>query len=266
MSLDAKIIIAVHKNYQMPKGDLYLPLHVGAALHPDAADFQPDDTGQNISKLNTSFCELTGLYWAWKNLDAKYIGLVHYRRYFALKTPHGRDVSKRLSQVLNQQQLGKLLKSADVVLPKKRNYFIETLYSHYAHTMHVKPLDMTGKIIADKFPEYLAEFERLKDRTSAHMFNMFVMKKEILDDYCDWLFEILFELQKQVEKKGLKFDDFHARFYGRISELLLDVYLETHHINYVEAPVINIEPVNWVKKGGSFLAAKFLKKKYKKSF
>ena len=69
-----------------------------------------------------------------------------------------------------------------------------------------------------------------------------------------------------MEKAGLKYDDFHARFYGRISELLLDVYIQTNHIKYVEVPVISIEPVNWIKKGGGFLKAKFLGKKYKESF
>ena len=36
-----------------------------------------------FSERNGNFCELTGLYWAAKNLDSDYIGIVHYRRYFA---------------------------------------------------------------------------------------------------------------------------------------------------------------------------------------
>ena len=59
--------------------------------------------------------------------------------------------------------------------------------------MYIEPLDVTAKIIEEKYPEYMIEFNKLKKRRSSHMFNMFVMKKEYLDSYCDWLFDILFE-------------------------------------------------------------------------
>ena len=86
--------------------------------------------------------------------------------------------------------------------------------------MYIEPLEETKKIIEEKYPSYLPEFEKLHKRTSAHMFNMFVMKKSILNDYCTWLFDILFELEKRVDIT--KYDAFHARFFGGVSELLLD--------------------------------------------
>lgn len=79
-----KIVVATHKKYRMPEDGCYLPLQVGKA-GKEALGYQGDDTGDNISEKNPYYCELTGLYWAWKNLDAEYIGLVHYRRYFASK-------------------------------------------------------------------------------------------------------------------------------------------------------------------------------------
>ena len=72
-----KVIVATHKEYKMPKDKLYLPLHVGAKGKQDLG-YTKDDTKKNISEKNPFFCELTGLYWAWKNIDADYIGLVHY--------------------------------------------------------------------------------------------------------------------------------------------------------------------------------------------
>ena len=96
------------------------------------------------------------------------------------------------------------------------------------------------------------------------MFNMFIMKKEILDEYCTWLFDILFELEKRTDAS--KYDSFHARFYGRISELLLDVWVNKNKIKYEEVKVIDMQNVNWIKKGTSFLNAKFTGKKYGKSF
>jgi len=247
-----KIIVATHKKASVPQDYIYLPVHVGAA-GKESIGFQRDDSGDNISEKNPSFCELTGIYWAWKNLDADYIGLVHYRRLFG-----------KGKKILGKNDVIEMLKNTDVVLPKKRNYYIENLYSHYVNTLHAKPLDITFDIIKEKYPEYCVELEKLHTRRSAHMFNMFIMKRANFDKYCEWLFDILFELEKRTV--NLEYDAFHARFFGRVSELLLDVYINTNKISFVEYPFIYTEKVNVLKKGVSFLMAKFFKRKYGKSF
>ena len=261
MKKNIKVIVATHKEYQMPEDDLYFPLHVGAE-GKESIGYDKDNTGDNISEKNPYFCELTGLYWAWKNMKADYIGLAHYRRHFCLK----KKSKNKFENVLTLNETEKILEETDVILPKKRNYFIETLFNHYKHTMYVEPLDETGKIIEEFYPDYLEEFEKLKTRRSAHMFNMFIMKKDIFDDYCDWLFDILFKLENKMKETDNEYDQFHSRFYGRISELLLDVYINTKGIEYKEVKVIDIENINWFVKGSSFLKAKFFGKKYGKSF
>lgn len=258
---DVKIVVAAHKKYEMPKDSMYLPIQVGSK-GKEKIGYQTDDVGDNISEKNPYFCELTGIYSAWKNLNAKYIGLNHYRRYFASEKQNPKK--SRIDNIATREQIEKKLENVDIILPKKRNYYIENLYSHYEHTMHIEPLDETRKIIEEKYPEYIPEFDKLHKRTSAHMFNMFVMKKEVLDEYCTWLFDILFELEKRVDVT--KYDTFHARFFGRVSELLLDVWINTNGLKYEEIKVMNIEKVNWLKKGSAFLMAKFAGKKYEKSF
>lgn len=252
------VIVAAHKPYAMPNDPLYLPLHVGAE-GKEPFGFAGDNTGENISAKNPTFCELTGLYWAWKNVDADYIGLAHYRRHFGRK---GRG--EPISHVLTEAEAVRLLTGKDGILPGKRKYYIENLYSHYVHTMHPEPLDITGEIIREKYPAYADAFEGLKKRTSAHMFNMMILRKDHLDAYCTWLFDILFELERRVDASA--YDAFHARFFGRVSELLLDVWLSQQGLDVVEVPVIGMEKTNWFKKGGSFLMAKFFGKKYDKSF
>lgn len=258
--MNIRVIVAAHKSYGMPKDDMYLPLHVGKEGKSDIG-FIGDNTGDNISIKNPYYCELTGLYWAWKNLDAEYIGLVHYRRHFALKKA-AKD--KRLESVLSKKEAEERLSGCDILLPKKRNYYIENLYDHYKNTLYVEPLDITGDIIKAEYPEYHPEFEKLKTRKSAHMFNMMIMKKDKLSEYCEWLFDILGKLEGRVDNS--QYDTFHARFYGRVSELLLDVWLNTKGYNYTEVPLCDIEGVNWFKKGSAFLLSKFSKKKYDKSF
>ena len=254
-----KVIIATHKKYQMPNDKLYLPVHVGS-LNKDDLGYQKDSEGDSISEKNPNYCELTGLYWAWKNLKADYIGLAHYRRHFASKKK-SKDIFK---SVLTFDEADKILNDVDIITPKKRRYFIESLYNHYKHSLYVEPLDVTGDIIKEKYPEYYKEFTKLKKRTSAHMFNMFIMKKDKLNEYCTWLFDILFTLESKIDIKD--YDTFHARFYGRISELLFDVWLRTKGYSYKEVRVKSMERVNWIKKGTSFLVAKFFGKKYGKSF
>ena len=256
---DIKIIVAAHKKYQMPKEKIYIPLQVGAEGKEDLG-YKKDNEGENISEKNAYYCELTGIYWAWKNLKADYIGLVHYRRYFS----NNKKSKNKFENILKRKEIENILDNVDVVLPKKRNYYIENLYSHYEHTMYVEPLDEAGKIIEEKYPKYMKEFNKLKKRTSAHMFNMFIMKKEILDEYCKWLFDILFELEKRCNPK--QYSKFHARYLGRVSELLLDVWINTNGIKYEEVKVIDMENVNWIKKGSAFFIAKFTGKKYNKSF
>lgn len=260
---DVKIIVATHKKYMMPEDKVYMPLHVGAEGKEEIG-YKKDNKGDNISLKNPFFCELTGLYWAWKNLKCDYLGLVHYRRYFSLDKKKYKTSEEKLKHVLSSDEVNKLLSKSDIILPKQRNYYIENLYDHYKHTMYIEPLDITGEILKEKYPEYYPEFLNLHKRKKAHMFNMFIMKKDILDDYLTWLFDILFLLEKKVDSS--KYDQFHARFYGRVSELLLDVYIRTNNLKYEEVKVIDIENINWFKKGTSFLMAKFFGKKYGKSF
>lgn len=259
MSKNIKIIVATHKKYQMPEDDMYVPVHVGAE-GKESIGYQPDNEGENISSKNKAFCELTGLYWAWKNLDADYVGLAHYRRHF-----RGAKKSDNVfERILTKQEALNLLSRTDILVTKKRNYYIENIYDHYAHTLYVETLDKAKEVIDRKYPEYSASFDKCMKHTHMHAFNMFVMKKEKLDAYCEWLFDILFEVEEELKDK--EYDAFHARYPGRVSELLLDVWMEKNRYTYTEVPFVYTEKIDMVKKVTGFLSAKFLKKKYGASF
>ena len=259
-----KILIATHKTHVMPSdAEIYFPIHVGAEGNEDIG-YCRDNTGENISTLNPYYSELTGLYWAWKNLEVDYLGLVHYRRYFTENVKRYYEGINIDKVVLTKEQIDSLLNENQVIVPKKRNYYIETLYSHYDHTFDGMHLDIARKIIADQTPEYLNAFDLVMKQTSGYMFNMFIMKKELLDEYCSWLFPILFELQNRIDVSNLT--AFEARLFGRVSELLFNVWLEQNKYKVKEVPFFDAFEVNWIKKGGAFLKAKFFKKKYKESF
>lgn len=258
--MSVKVIVATHVPSDMPTDPLYLPVHVGAE-GKSPLPYVGDNTGDNISEKNSTFCELTGLYWAWKNLPDDYVGLVHYRRYFAAPDARNR---RSIDSVLTAAQAEALLQGRDGILPAPRRYVIENLYSHYKHTCYIEPLDVTRTILQEKYPTYVPSFDRLKTRSSAHMFNMMILRRDHFDAYCTWLFDILFELEKRVDAS--QYTPFHARFFGRVSELLLDVWLEQNPLDCVTLPLVHTQKVNWFVKGTAFLAAKFMGKKYTKSF
>ena len=246
MSDSIKIVVAAHKPYRMPEDGAYLPLQVGASGNAGIG-FARDDVGENISARNANWCELTGLYWAWRNLDAGATGLVHYRRHF-----------KGARGIATGAELASLLEGHDAILPKKRNYFIETTYSQYAHAHHAVDLDTTRAIIAERHPTYVPAFDAAMRSSKGHRFNMFVMKRPQFDAYCAWLFDILFELERRLDISG--YSPYDARVFGFVGERLLDVWLAGTGVTAIaELPVLHLEGQHWPRKIVQFLRRKFLR-------
>lgn len=261
--------VAAHKPYPMPEDPCYLPIHVGRALHPElAAEMGPrfvgDDAGDGISERNATYCELTALWWLWRNCKSDYKGLVHYRRLLASPDPGRRRARDPLSRVASGEELRRLLADHDAVLPRKRRYYVETMRSHWDHTQPPEQLAETERVLSDLEPAYAAAFERALSARGAHMFNMMVMRADAFDAYCAWLFPVLEELTTRLDPA--QFPPFQARYPGRVSELLLDAWVDVNDVTYVELPTLSPEPVNWPAKVRGFLAAKFLGKRYEKSF
>ncbi|MDD3921730.1 MAG: DUF4422 domain-containing protein [Eubacteriales bacterium] len=244
-------IVVAHKSYWMPEDtQLYWPLLVGAA-GKEAGTWHRDDEGENISAKNPTFCELTGHYWMWKNIDAEVYGLCHYRRYFAT----GCFLHAKKNRILNQQQLERRMRNVAVLLPKKRHYYIETNYSQYCHAHHQTDLDTTKEILRRRAPDYIADWDRVMARRSGHRFNMFFMRKAEFAAYSAWLFPILFALEKQLDIRDYAKKD--QRVFGYVAERLLDVWLLHNHPAYRECRIVNLESQHWGKKIGAFLCRKW---------
>lgn len=252
--MNVKVIIAAHKPYWVPASSIYFPLHVGAEGKKHF-DFQGDNSGDHISLKNMNYCELTGLYWAWKNLQYNYLGLVHYRRHFA---SHNAWFNKKKS-VLSSTQVENLLRKYDVIVPPKRKYYIETNYSHYANAHHEEDLLATFSVLTAYYPEYIQSWNAIMSRSSGHRFNMFIMRCELADAYCEWLFDVLALVERRLVIS--EYSDYDARVFGFLGERLLDVWLEYHKIDYHEQRLVYLETQNWPQKIFSFLCRKLMRKK-----
>ena len=260
-----KILVATHKDNPMPSDkDLYLPILVGADKNFNGQKgFQLDNEGINISSKNPNYNELTAIYWAWKNLNnVDAVGLVHYRRLFSLG-------SKRdLNNVLTKEQVEKLLKKVPVILPKKRNYYIETIKSHYIHSHYREPLDVLRQVLKNDYPKYLSSFDDLMNKRSAHMFNMSIMKTPYFNEYCEFVFSVLSKVEKQIDISNYSVQE--ARVFGYLSELLMDTWINTksdismntltntNQVTYIECNWIQIGKRKLFKKALVFLKRKLL--------
>lgn len=250
--MKVKMLVAAHKEYKMPLDkELYVPIFVGSDINKNRpSGYQADNTGKNISSKNPNYNELTAIYWAWKNLDADIIGLNHYRRYFV----DGRWVRKDFKHILNESAIVDKLKNNDVIVSKKRKYFIETIESHYVHSHDLQGITALKKVFKELDSNYKNALDSVLSSRSAHMFNMFIMKKSDFDNYCEWLFGILDEVEKNIDFSKLEGNE--KRVMGFVSELLLDVWIKANNKRIIEQPVKFMENNHWIKKILVFLLNK----------
>lgn len=241
-----RIFVSVHKNVDLFDGNVLQPVQVGAAAAGQRFDWAlHDDEGDNISELNSQYCELTAQYWAWKNVDAEYYGFCHYRRYFDFSdTEHeenefGEVIDEfidSLSQkryALDDDSIRAAVRGFDVITTRTqdiRRYMDEeaTLRSQYdaAPKLFVEDLDRVMEILVRRHPEYQQDVQTFLAGHTGRFCNMFIMHREVFQEYCAWLFPILEEFTTTADmslytKEGL-------RTPGHLSERLLNVFL-LHH-------------------------------------
>ncbi len=239
-----KIFICAHKEVSLPKHPYFLPIQAGAALHDLIIGYQPDNEGDNISIKNPHFCELTCHYWAWKNLkDVDIVGLNHYRRYFDFtrKWPqfsadkHFIHTDDFLNQEYHFPNLEELFSNYDIILPVARHWRVSNT-QQYADYHIAKDWEMLRQIIKERHPEYMPAFEKTMDHSNRSVgYNMFITHWKHFDAYSEWLFDILFEVERRVPPID---DPIQSRIYGYMSERLINVFCEYHHLKIKSIPLI----------------------------
>ena len=247
------IFICAHKEVELPQHPYFLPIQAGAALHDAIPGYQPDNEGDNISIKNPHFCELTCHYWAWKNLkNVDIVGLNHYRRYFDFhrKWPQF-SADKRfittesfLSQEYHFPDLERLLQKYDIILPIARHWRVSNT-QQYADYHIAKDWEMLRQIIKERSPQYIPAFEKTMDHSNKSVgYNMFITHWKHFDAYSEWLFDILFEVEKRVPPID---DPIQSRIYGYMSERLINVFCEYHQLRLMQVPLIM--PIDEYKEG-----------------
>ena len=238
-----KIFICAHKEVPLPQHPYFLPIQAGAALHEPIKGYQPDNEGDNISLKNPNFCELTCHYWAWKNLKGiDIIGLNHYRRYFDFQQiwpqfsadKHFIATEEFLKQPYIFPDLESILNKYDIILPVARHWRVSNT-QQYADYHIAKDWEMLRQIIKERSPQYMCAFEKTMDQSNKSVgYNMFITHWKHFDDYSEWLFDILFEVERRVPPID---DPIQSRIYGYMSERLINVFSEHHQLRIKHVPL-----------------------------
>ena len=241
-----QIAVAYHKNSVLIQNDCLLPIQVGRDCADNNLDMAGDNTGDNISAKNFWYAELTAIYWLWKNSDADIKGLFHYRRYLDLntaseekeKTVYEYPADKHFSASeflkklnISAKNIEKLLQDYIILTRKKedlREWSDYTVKTHYEAKHHGEHLKRALEIIKDDYPEYYPTAFNLINGTTSYFTNIFIMKKEQYDEYCTWLFDILFKIEPEINlyDKSLAPCTPNARWAGFLGERLTAIYIQ----------------------------------------
>ncbi len=211
--------------------------------HENSAEGDLTDAGgDSIAEKNPYYCELTALYWLWKNQELEdIVGMCHYRRFFDLQDLDSKWVVEQeehfgdVADDIHVQKIEAILQQCDIVLPT-RLAFEHTIEQQYCKNHRHQDWDTMKDVLKEMYPEYVPAAQKVFQGNSASFYNMFITRKEIFLDYMKWLFDILFEVEKRIE---IPYEDkVQRRVFGYLSERLLNVYVEHHHIRIKEQPII----------------------------
>ncbi len=190
-----------------------IPIQAGAALTEERMCAICDNTGEHISNKNREYCELTALYWIWKNDRSDYVGICHYRRHF--------EINEKMLEKLTSSDIDVLLTIPILNFPSVR--------AVYENDHSIEDWDIMLEAIGKLTPDYVEAADMVQNGRFYSGYNMLVARKRILDRYCEWLFPILAYCEQNCQKKE---DRYQNRYIGFLAERLLSIYFTYHKKDY----------------------------------
>lgn len=246
-----KIFVTYHNDkYPIFKSDIFQPIFCGKYFHNEPTDMLCDNTGDNISEKNRMYSENTGHYWVLKNyLDnakEEYIGFCHYRRLFDITKISPTDEVgmyvlkyENLKYMFDNSQEYNYyndLKNYDCIIPPK-DYFYQggktgTYKANLPAISCIEEMDICRKpdvldkmitSIEDLTPEFIPAMTRVFQKIYAHLYNIYILKKEYLKEYLEWEFKIFNEMEKRTNNWN---NGEYKREAGYFAEKFINIWLE----------------------------------------
>lgn len=175
--------------------------------------------GDNIDNLNPWFCELTGLYYLWKHCDDDIVGLEHYRRYLVNAS----------NQLYTEDEVKNILSNYDIICPKAKYSKIipvkTWLISHGKMQDFEKFLIFIKSYIGE---DYYNSCLNILNGDYHACCNMMICKKELLSEYCTFIFDLVFKYM-EAEKKYNR--ELPKRIIGYFTEFTFSAWLNSNNKN-----------------------------------
>lgn len=237
-----KLYVVAHKNtFEQPKySELYKLIQVGTSLNNNFdGNWIYDNEGDNISERNIEYNELTAAYWIWKNSNEDYVGLCHYRRYFVYRWAKlGNLIFLSKNGLIDEKYIRKVLARYDAIVHKKTFFPKGNLQQYKNRQLGGNDFCVVRDVISEVYPDYSYALEKVLLSKTGHMFNMIITSKNNYNVMCEWMFGVLFEVEKRLKNCGeINF----SRRMGMLGERLMDVWLEKNQLKLFECSTINTE-------------------------
>ncbi|MBE6421284.1 MAG: DUF4422 domain-containing protein [Elusimicrobium sp.] len=246
--LNIKILVAHRELRGVVKNSILCPIQTGCArataLLPDMLR---DNEGENISKDNPRYCELSAHYWAWKNQDKlgnpHYIGLMHNRRHFMFDTelpipsadatwlPNSHfyifpPITDNYLKHLSEEKIAAYFPQYDCMVIKGYNEpevpFGKRITKSFG-LENPEIFDVFANVLREKYPSYSSELNEFWQGDKQYLCNMFVMNKELFEEYSSFLFGVLAEVDSRIDSSA--FTGAKLRFLGYLGEYLLTIFV-----------------------------------------
>jgi hypothetical protein len=231
--MNFEMYVAAHKQSPFPQDTGYIPIHVGKALSEIDLGIQGDDTGDNISGKNQTFCELTALYWIMENCTADIIGLSHYRRFF---TPKEKSLSFEGFEIAAADDFPEFAHDIDLVVSEPLHIFNhmtnsqKSVEEQYFETANGFDLHLAREAVRRLHPDYLHAFDFVARNSRIIPFNMMVGKQAAFKECYRWMFPMLFLLEEWIPLHT--YNEYHRRSIGFLAERLHTVWIVQNRSRY----------------------------------
>ena len=225
--------IVTHKNFKKPKNAYFITVKTDNKEEITMDGFY-NDVDDNISNRHKNYGDLSVIYWVWKNTNNDIVGISHYRRYlykkFAFKIPN---------EYADELEIASVLDEYEMIVPKLHHFRVSVLDQILENSIYEEDYYILRDVIYKMYPEYTRAFKEVFSGNETYLYNIFIAKREVYNEYCIWLFSILFEVEKKVDID--KLDKIRERIFGFMAERLFTVYIKKNNIKVREYYIVNTE-------------------------
>lgn len=240
-----KIFLAYQKITPIFMSEVFQPIFNGASNASNRVNALKDNFGINISDKNVSYGELTGHYWVWKNYlektQAEYIGFSQHCSFLDFNIHKIASEPFQQSFILDfekmfkdytQENIYNCVKNYDVVLPEAFTLG-KSLYEDCLAQHSKENIDLALNIIKEIHPNYAESIQEAMSDSKMYSCFVFVMKKEIIREYLDWIFNLLFICEEKTKNEKS-----FAISSACLAEIFFNIWL-TYNIKHKNLNILN---------------------------